>query len=204
MRGRRRPAHAPLLPVSHAVVTLERLIWSHVQAHPGFAADDLAKLLFQGAMGMDHLLADRTRFLAGLRQEWGTVDPAEFPREKLLEPVHPTHPIARLNLRPAKAAGLSLDLLGPLLADQPRRGGSRAAFREIWEAAVGLADHGKIPFSPGELADVARAVEARGHPPGHSSRYEELNRPAYRLIHDVTDPAVREVLARTGLSPDLP
>jgi hypothetical protein len=176
-------------------VTLERLIWNHVQAHPGFAADDLAKLLYQGVMGMDHLLGDRERFLAGLRQEWETLDPAELPRETIVEPVHPTRPIARLNLRPAKAAGLSLDVLGPLLADQPRRHGIWAEFREIWDAAVALARQGRIPFVPGELSDLIPMLEAHGHPPGHSARYQEMNRPAYRLVHDVTSPAVREVLA---------
>jgi len=170
---------------------LERLIWEHVRNHPGFAVEDLAKLLYQGVMGMDHLLANRERFLEGLRQEWETLDPADLPRETLLEPVHPTLPIARLNLRRAKVAGMSLAMLGPMLADQPRRHGSWAEFMDLWGASVTLARDGRIPFPADALVAHGKTIEAWGHPPGHSPRYREINRPAYRLLHDVTQHQAR-------------
>lgn len=176
------------------------MIWEHVRNHPGFAGEDLAKLLYQAALGMDHLLEDRDAFLAELSREWEALDPQAFAGEPLLEPVHPDGRVARLNLRPAKAAGMSLAVLGPILADQPRRHGSWEEFRCLWGAAVSLAREGRIPFPPDELIAGGSAIEARGHPPGHSPRYRELNRPAYRLIHDVASPAVQEVLARARSS----
>jgi len=173
-------------------VSLERLIWRHTQAHAGFGVEDLAKLLYQGVMGMDHLLEDRERFIEGLRQEWETLAPARG--EALCEPVHPFDPIVRLNLRPVKAAGVHLMELGPLLADQPRREGRISELWALWEEAVALAGAGKIPFRVDELARWGEILRARGHAPGHSLRYRELNRPAYRLIHDVT-PEVRRLFA---------
>lgn len=166
--------------------------------------DDLAKLLYQGVMGMDHLLGDRERFLNGLRQEWERLDLVALPEEALLELVHTTDPVARLNLRPIKAAGLSLSEVGTLLADQPLKRGRRGELLALWEEAMALARAGRIPFRADELAALGEALRAGGHPPGHSVRYRELNRPAYRLAHDVADPAVRDVLARAGLSSDLP
>ncbi|HAZ31054.1 TPA: hypothetical protein DCY65_05765 [Candidatus Acetothermia bacterium] len=174
---------------------LERLIREHVRNHPGFAVEDLAKLLYQGVMGMGHLLEDRARFLEALRREWHGLAPLPSLGEALLEPIHPTDPVVRLNLRPAQAAGLRLDALGPLLADQPRRNGSWAQFKTLWEATVTLAREGRIPFPPDELVDRAKVIEASGHAPGHSPRYRELNRPAYRLIHDVTRPEVQRLLS---------
>ncbi|MFH1609324.1 MAG: hypothetical protein ABID40_01675 [Candidatus Bipolaricaulota bacterium] len=144
---------------------------------------------------MDHLLGDRDTFLADFSREWEALDPRAFPGEPLLEPVHPDGRVARLNLRPAKAAGMSLAVLGPMLADQPWRHGSWAEFRGLWGAAVTLAREGRIPFFPDTLVAQGKAIETRGHPPGHSPRYREVNRPAYRLIHDVTQHQVRQLLA---------
>jgi len=191
LRGHRWTPDAPLLPPPHALVDLERLIWEHVRNHPEFAMEDLAKLLYQGALGMDHLLADRDTFLADFSREWEALDSLAFPGEPLLEPVPPDGRVARLNLRPAKAAGISLTMLGPMLADQPRRHGSWAEFMGLWGAAVTLARDGRIPFPPDELVARGNALESGRQPPGHSPLYREINRPAYRLLHDVTQHQVR-------------
>lgn len=182
---------------------VEALIGEHLRRHPAFGAEDLAKLLYQGVMGMDHLLADRDRFLAELRREWEALDPVLLPREVLLEPVHPTAPIARLNLRPVKAAGVSVDDLGPLLVDQLPKRGDPAELRALWAEVVALAQTGRIPFSADDLERLGATLAAGGPPPGHSRQYRDLNRPAYRLVHDVTAPAFRDALARAGLVPRL-
>ncbi len=179
---------------------LERLIAGHVERHPGFGPEDLAKLLYQGVMGMDHLLADRERFVAALREEWIALDPAS--EENLVEPVHPSDLVARLNLRPAKAAGVPLVELAPLLADQPRRGGRLEDCLALWEEASALARAGRIPFQVEELELWGEALRSGAHPPGHSPAYRKLNRPAYRLVHNLLDPRIRRLLTRAGA--DLP
>lgn len=180
------------------------LIHDHLRRHAGVAAADLAKLLYQGVMGMDHLLRERETFLADLGREWETLDPAPLPGEALVEPVHPAGEVVRLNLRPLKATGASLAEVGAFLSRQPLRQGDLAEFRERWEDAVALARGGQIPFAWDELVSVGQAVLARGHPPGHSAQYRRLNRPAYRLIHDATHPEARRVLPAGHPWPILP
>jgi len=182
---------------------LEGLIQDHLRRYPGFGPEDLAKLLYQGVMGMDHLLGDRERFLKELWREWESLEPVSLTGEVPLERIHPSGPTARLNLRPLKAAGVALAEIGPLLADQPSQKGELAELRRLWDEVLALAHSGRMPFTSGELCPLSEAILAGGHLPGHSIRYRELNRPAYRLVHDVTDPAMRGVLARAGLASDL-
>lgn len=183
---------------------LEALIREHLRRHVGLGAQDLAKLLYQGVMGMDHLLTDRERFLEGLRREWESLERVSLPDEVALERIHPSGPTARLNLRPLKAAGASLGEVSRLLADQPPKRGEIAEFRRLWSEAVELAREGRIPFAPEDLAALGEATLSSGHPPGHSQRYRELDQPSYRLIHDVADPTMRELLAQVGVSDELP
>lgn len=183
---------------------LGSLIHEHLRRHAGFGAEDLAKLLYQGVMGMDHLLGDRERFLWDLQREWESLKPVSPLGEVRLERAHPSDPVARLNLRPLKVAGGTLGEIGPLLADQPLKRGEIAEFQRLWSEAVELAWKGQIPFAPGDLAALGEATLSSGHPPGHSQRYRELDQPSYRLIHNVADPAVRELLEQAGVSDELP
>ncbi len=170
------------------LLALERLVRGHLRQYPELEAADLVKLIWQGALGMDHLLGDEAAFVAELAREWEALDPSLLPGEPLAVRVHPTDPVVRLHLRPLKAAGLDPRAVGRALARQPRRGGSVGEFRSLWEGVLALAADGRIPFSLGELADVGRRA-LRGGPPAHSPRYRERYRPAYRLVHDATSPA---------------
>lgn len=167
---------------------VETMIRTHLRLYPELEAADLAKLIWQGALGMDHLLGDEAAFVAELAREWEALDSDSLPGEPLWVRVHPTDPVVRLHLRPLKAAGLDPHAVGRALARQPRRGGSVGEFCSLWEGVLALAADGRLPFSPGELADVGRRV-LQGGPPAHSSRYRERYRPAYRLVHDAASPA---------------
>lgn len=182
---------------------LEGLIQEHVQRYSGFGPEDLAKLLYQSVMGMDHLLRDRARFIDELGREWEMLASIPQGEEALLDPVHPSDPIVRLNLRPTKAAGVSLTDLGALLAGQRRRSGRISDLLALWGDAVELARGGRIPFGVDDLKILGEILRAGNHPPGHSARYREIHQPAYRLLHDVGDPALRGVLAQAALPLDL-
>lgn len=168
------------------------LVRFHLAVHPGLPPPDLVNLLYQGTLGMDHLLADRERFLGELEREWGKLGPGSLPGEPLLEPVHPTRLVVRVNLRPARRLGIELAALGMALADQPPRAGTWDELEELWAGAVSLAREGRLPLPPGELVARGRAMMRTRRPPHHSPRYRALNLPAYRLIHD--PPSIRRVL----------
>lgn len=174
--------------------SLEHLLWEHLRRYPGLEAQDLAKLLYQGAMGMDHLLRDRERFLAELAREWAHLDPVPLPGEVVVEPIHPRDPVVRVHLRPLKAAGVDPKELGLLLASQPLRRGRVEDLAALWEEALALARAGKIPVSEAELAPWGARMLSGREPPPHSPRYRELHRPAYRLLHNLQ--VGEEVLSR--------
>lgn len=160
------------------------LVRFHLAVHRWFAPPDLAKLLCQGALGMDHLLADRERFLEDLEREWQELNPHSFPGEPLLEPVHPARPIFRVNLRPARRIGIDLVALGTVLADQPLRAGTWDELGELWTGTVRLARDGCLPLGVGELVAQGREMMRTRRPPHHSPRYRVLNLPAYCLIRN--------------------
>ncbi len=174
------------------------LVRFHLELHPGFGPADLAKLLYQGALGMDHLLTDRERFAEEFQREWQQLDPDFFPGEPLLEPVHPARPVFRVNLRPARRRGIDVAVLGTALADQPLRGGTWDELEELWAGVVRLAKEGRLPFTPAELQSQEAQLAETGHPPRHSPHYRALNLPAYRLIHDLEQPAFRPILEQAG------
>ena len=147
---------------------------------------------------MDHLLADRGRFLEELEREWQELDPDPFPGEPLLEPVHPARPVFRVNLRPARRMGIDPAELGTALAHQPLRGGTWDELQELWTGTVRLAREGHLPFAPEELRAQGWELRRTRRPPRHSPRYRALNLPAYRLIHDLGQTSFRCALAGTG------
>ncbi len=175
------------------------LIELHRRTHPGFGVEDLAKLVYQGVFGADHLLSDPDRFAREFLEEWRWVDERAFPGEPLFEPVDPRGRIYRLNLRPAKRRGVSPDALLDVLLSQPRLGADPAEFWERWRMVVELAAEGAIPFAPARLRGYGEMLAETGIVPRHSAAYRRANRPRYRLINDLRDEALRGGLRSVGL-----
>ncbi len=178
---------------------LRHLIELHVRSHPGFRTEDLAKLIYQGVFGADHLLNDRRRFRREFLEEWEWVEKGERPEEPLFEPVDPLGRTYRLNLRPAKRLGADPEALVELLLGQPRKRGRREEFERRWETVVELAAEGEIPFSAEKLRAYGEMLRETGAIPRHSTSYNRANRPHYRIINDFYDPAVRKGLRDLGL-----
>lgn len=178
---------------------LRYLIELHIRLHPGFRTEDLAKLLYQGVFGADHLLRDGKRFRHELLEEWEWVDEGECPGEPLFEPVDPLGRTYRLNLRPAKRLGADPEALAELLLGQPRKRGRMEEFERQWEMVVELASEGEIPFSAEKLRAYGGLLRETGIIPRHSTSYSRANRPHYRIINDFYDPVVRKGLRTLGL-----
>lgn len=179
--------------------TLLGLIQLHLGRHPGFGLEDLAKLVYQGVFGADHLLVERERFVHEFLREWECVDEKAFPEEPLFESVDPLDRTHRLNLRPAKRKGADPEALAEVLLSQPRKRGAPAEFQRRWELVVELAEEGTIPFSPGALRAYGALLLETGLVPHHSRPYRRHNRPHYRLVNDFWDEATRSALRSLGL-----
>lgn len=163
------------------------LIQLHLGRHPGFGLEDLAKLVYQGVFGADHLLAEGARFAHEFIREWECVDEKGFPEEPLFESVDPLDRTYRLNLRPAKRKGVDPEALAEVLLSQPRKRGDPAEFQRRWELVIELAEEGAIPFSPEALRAHGVLLSETGLLPRHSRAYRRHNRPHYRLVNDLRD-----------------
>jgi len=65
--------------------------------------EDAYKLIYQGALGIEHLLTDTTAAINYLQKEWSEIPGKED--EPLYEIISPDSQWVRLNLKPYKAAG---------------------------------------------------------------------------------------------------
>ena len=165
-------------------VDLEELVGEHVRLHPCLGVEDVYKLLFQGVMGVGHILGDKDRAWRELKEEFERVDASEFPEEPLLESVSVDGEVVRVNLRPFKRLGLSLEgLFRTMVRSAERIRVDKMGFVRVWNTFVGLVREGQLGFDFERLLDFDRVVRAGGHPLIHHSRaYVEANKPAYRIV----------------------
>ncbi|MGB9722741.1 MAG: hypothetical protein ACP5OO_03965 [Chloroflexia bacterium] len=161
---------------------LSSLIAGHLARHRAMAPCDVYKLLYQGVLGPEHLVASAD-FDDRLRAEYAAL-PAEA-NEPLWEEVRPDGELGRINLRPFKARGGDLERL--LAACRKTAGqiwGTVEELREVWARFVeqcqsGLWEEFPLP----EVRALAAWLEEQGYPAvHHSPAYRAANRPAYRLL----------------------
>ena len=174
---------------------LLRLVRWHGARYPHMGPEDWAKLLYQGVMGMDHLLADRPRFLEAFFQEWDKLG-EPLGGEPLFDPVSLDWRTVRVHLRGAKARGWDAQTLAEKLAAQPLKQGQLPELLGLWDEVLALARAGRLPFPEQSLATLGTRIQ-QGHVPRHSPEFQTLYRPAYRLVHDVRSPWITRLLLKS-------
>jgi hypothetical protein len=162
---------------------LTQLIGEHVERRSAMEPRDVYKLLYQGILGLEHLVASPEGFAARLRAEYEGVsaDNAEL----LWETVRPDGTLGRLNLRPFKAREGDVELLtAACLHTAGQVWGTPDELRAAWATFADLCRAGQWPaFSLPEVLAFSAWIEEREYPAAHhSSRYREEYRPAYRLV----------------------
>jgi hypothetical protein len=151
------------------VITVE---WAR---HPRMDERDLQKLIYQSVFGGDHLLDDHP-----------------LAAEPALQSIDPDGKTTRIHLAASKRLGIDADRLIELLTGQDRKHGRRPDYERRWNDTIALAASGRIPFSADELARV-------GHPDGAPHHGPEYGPASYRIVNDVSDPAMDEGLRRLGV-----
>ncbi|MBN2356734.1 hypothetical protein JXO59_11525 [candidate division KSB1 bacterium] len=151
----------------------------HIQLHPGFAVQDLYKLMYQGVLGAEHLLTDFEGARAGLQAEWLSL--AKAMDDPIVEPVSIDHSIVRLNLRPCKILEWSLEKIWQIFyLSATTQSAKHADFVTMWQS-----------FIPYALSDLNMAtiksfdheMGIKQYPPCHHSQtYHLENKPAYRVV----------------------
>ncbi|MBC8448640.1 MAG: hypothetical protein H8D78_12910 [Chloroflexi bacterium] len=162
---------------------LVRLIDEHLARHPAMEPRDVYKLLYQGVLGPQHLIASPEEFTERLRAEYETVPP--WAAEPLWEPVRPDRTLGRLNLRPFKVRGGDVEeLIAACLETAQQAWGTPEELQVAWAAFVELCRAGRWGvFLLPEVLAFSAWLEEHGYPiVHHSACYREADKPAYRLV----------------------
>jgi len=160
-----------------------QLVRFHQQSKRDLAVQDVYKLLYQGNLGVEHLLGDSAVAARYLQEEFLSID--ETPRtEELMERISLDNELVRVNLRPYKALKLPPELLVRCMRASARETRpDTAGFQRQWNEFRGLVDSGRIAFP----ADDVQRWEERLRHDGlkaihHSEGYMSTNHPAYRVV----------------------
>jgi hypothetical protein len=159
------------------------LVKQHLNWYPLMEARDIYKLLYQGVMGSEHLIASADEFTQYLRREFDPL-PAN-PSERILEPVRPDQNLLRLNLRAYKCHQLHVDVLIPALLETAQAfSGDLVDLRAVWKGFVQSCGQGLIAsIQLDQLHQFMRWLDENGFPTAHHSEaYARTYQPAYRLI----------------------
>ncbi|MDD4117110.1 MAG: hypothetical protein PHI39_02725 [Kiritimatiellae bacterium] len=154
------------------------------RAEPEWRIEDAAKWLVHATRGGEHAIENETAARRWLENEWSTLGPP-LPDEPLWVPLDPDGRIGRLNLRPYRARGGSLDALHEAFVAGARAfDASPARFRRAW-IALGRALKSRPigHLSRAEWKRLDRSWRAQGCPAIHHSReYAAARAPAYRVL----------------------
>ncbi len=146
---------------------------------PGLQPCDVYKLVFQAALGADHLLSvPRRKAEACLAAEWETAwidtpDMAEIP----IQVLDPVRGVSRLHLGPFRRMGAELDSVLEAVLEQPSRTGSPDALALLWRRVASAGDL---------LPPSLRGLDLEGYQvpmgsPHHSATYGPVS---YRVLND--------------------
>ena len=141
--------------------------------YPDMQPQDTVKFVFQGMLGVGHLLATRETVTEYVRREMSGLTPD--PEEPLTETLSPFW--CRLSLRRAMAEGIAPETVAGLMlaSEDPRRftrGDAAETLRRLARADG---------ITPPEETDFGR-VRDETWLPSHSDVYREKYHPAYRVI----------------------
>ena len=168
--------------VSSLEEKIEALIRRHLSLRPEMRATDAYKLLYQGVLGVRHLLNDDARrWLESEAEGLNLEDPH---RDPLVEEISVDGSFVRVNLRPYLRRGLNLDRLFAAMKESSRTGNGREEeFARVWNAFVELVRLESLAFDLEEVEAVDGEAEQKEYPPRHHSEaYRAAYSPSYRVV----------------------
>lgn len=156
---------------------IETVLRSHFSRYPEMRVEDVYKLLHQGVMGSEHAVSNPESARNWLIRELAEMGAG--PDEPLVDPLSPGGEIMRVHLRPFVAARHDPDeLLEVFIRTANEYHGDIHVLEGFWQTASGLAR-----FPAAEMEDFFRSMKENKYPAvHHSPTYEQLYRPAYRVV----------------------
>lgn len=162
------------------------VIDAHVIRRPELEPRDVYKLLYQGLLGPEHLIASPPDFEARLRGEIESIAADED--EPLWESIRPDGMLGRLNLRSYKARGGDICALNAAcLQAVTQAWGTREMLRAVWNDFAADCRSGRWPLSRLEAQHLSAWLEEHDFPAVHHTVvYRQRYAPAYRLVKHVS------------------
>ncbi len=161
---------------------LHAIIAMHLRHYPALRLDDLYKLVYQGAMGSEHAVADIDQVYRRLNDERRVM--TSQPDGPLGIAVSPDRRLVRVHLGPFLDNGGDLqDLAQACVETAGIVKPSTDRMARYWSWVEGMATQQLLPFS---IADVKRYGDRRrsqSYPAvHHSPYYRRMYHPAYRVV----------------------
>jgi hypothetical protein len=158
------------------------VITAQLQRYPAMQIQDLYKLVYQAALGNEHLMTDSAMVHDYLIRELQSVQADSS--ELLLEEISPDGAVVRLNLRPFKAQhGDHRALFQAMMQTARTFQKSQERLGRYLSDLEQMAASGDIPFEADAVQSFFREMRENGYPAvHHSAVYKERYAPAYRII----------------------
>ncbi|HTP09338.1 MAG TPA: hypothetical protein VMP08_13875 [Anaerolineae bacterium] len=170
------------MAVWHSPIDFTGVIDIHLARRPLLEPRDVYKLLYQGILGPEHLIASPQDFEARLVSEVEEIAAADD--EPLWESIRPDGALGRLNLRPYKARrGDMRTLNAACLKTAEYAWGSKDSLRAVWTDFAAACRSGRWPLSWLEIQHLTKWLVEQDFPAVHHTQtYRQEYAPAYRLL----------------------
>ncbi len=142
------------------------------ERYPLMTEEDVVKFVYQGMLGVGHLIRSEQDARDRLMDEMEGMEPAGD--EPLTEGISTDW--VRLNLRPARAKGMCMDDIASYLVRSAERGPLPFTRRDVYSFCVKLDGSEKMKEAAAKVLDEHWL-------PSHSEQYRAAYRPAYRVLH---------------------
>lgn len=155
----------------------ETVLRDHLARYPSLQMQDVYKLIHQGALGSEHAISSPESARKWMERELAELGTAAD--EPVVDPISDDGQIVRVHLRPFVAQGGDPEtLLEAFIHTANEYRGDAEVLDICWNIAVGMGT-----FSTAEMSNFMFSMQAQKYPAmHHSSQYERLYRPAYRVV----------------------
>ena len=151
---------------------MKKQLQAQRKRYPLMNEEDVVKFAFQGMLGVGHLISSVDDAKNRLAAEMAALEPDES--EPLIEKISTDW--VRLNLRPAKAKGMTEDELAWYLVRSAERGSLSFTRQNVYNFCVKLDGSDRMKAAAEKVLDDSWL-------PSHSAQYREAYRPAYRVLY---------------------
>lgn len=158
------------------------LVKNHTNLRPRMRIRDIYKMLYQGILGPEHIIPSPDLFYRRLKSEWEMLEP--FDSDPLYEPIRTDGKLLRINLRPFKVGGWSLDLLYDVCLETFRqKWGTKEDLSTAWWHFLSVYSQGSLKEAEHEEIEAFSSFIQKNNYPAvhHSEDYRRIYLPAYRL-----------------------